>query len=61
MPHNNGRWIEALRSAVRSASRPSEALRVSAAELSALFAQLERLEEENRYLRAASRFGTDAA
>jgi hypothetical protein len=54
-------WIETLKTAVRSAAQPTQALRVSAEELTALIGRVERLEEENRLLRAAASFGTDAA
>jgi hypothetical protein len=54
-------WIEALKAALRTAAQPTQALRVPTEQLTALVGRLEKLEEENRLLRAAASFGTDAA
>lgn len=54
-------WIETLKTALRSAAQPTQALKVPAEQLTALLGRLDRLEEENRLLRAAATFGTDAA
>jgi len=61
MSPSDSKWLEALKTALRSAAQPSQALRVSTEQLNALVGRLEKLEEENRLLRAAATFGTDAA
>jgi len=55
------KWIDALRAAAQAAANPADALRIKAQELTELLGKLKRLEEENRSLRAAATFGSDAA
>ena len=61
MAPSDSTWLEALKTTIRTAAQPTQALRVPAEQLTALLGRLERLEEENRLLRAAATFGTDAA
>jgi len=61
MSPSDSKWLETLKAALRSAVQPTQALRVPAEQLTALVGRLEKLEEENRLLRAAASFGTDAA
>jgi hypothetical protein len=61
MSTSDSTWLEALKTALRTAAQPTQGLRVPAEQLTALLKRLDRLEEENRLLRAAATFGTDAA